>query len=286
MALVFQFLSRWPLCLLHRLGAGCGWLVYILSSGYRRRLQDHARQAGVLEADWRKAVAAAGKMVMEIPRLWLGAPVPVTWDGADHIEHALAEQRGIIFLTPHLGSFEVTAQAYAGRFGVSGSAMTVLYRPARQSWLRQIIEGSRVRPGLHTAPANLAGVKQLIKALRAGQCVGLLPDQVPPEGQGAWVPFFGRDAYTMTLAARLAQQTGARLVLAWGERLPAGAGYKVRVRPFDAVLSQDLVQASAQINAAMERIIRELPSQYLWGYARYKQPRRSELAAGQGGHKE
>nr|WP_315465408.1 lysophospholipid acyltransferase family protein [uncultured Rhodoferax sp.] len=281
MALVFQFLSRWPLCLLHRLGAACGWLVYALSPEYRRRLQDHARQAGVLAPDRRKSIVAAGQMVMELPRLWLGAPVPVAWDGASYIEQALAEQRGIIFLTPHLGSFEVTAQAYASRFGVSGAPMTVLYRPARQKWLRRIIEASRARPGLHTAPANLAGVKQLIKALRAGQCVGLLPDQVPPEGQGAWVPFFGRDAYTMTLAARLAQQTGARLVLAWGERLPAGAGYTVCVRPYDAALSGELLKATAQINAAMEQIIRELPSQYLWGYARYKQPRRPDLEAGQ-----
>ncbi len=286
MALVFQFLSRWPLWLLHHLGAGCGWLVYALSSDYRSRLQNHARQAGIQAVDQRQAVAAAGQMMMELPRLWLGDPVPVAWDGAGHVEQALAEQRGIIFLTPHLGSFEVTAQAYASRFGVSRAAMTVLYRPARQRWLRGIIETSRARPGLHTAPANLAGVKQLIKALRAGQCVGLLPDQVPPDGQGAWVPFFGRDAYSMTLAARLAQQTGARLVLAWGERLRGGKGYKVCVRPYGAELSRDLTEATAQINAAMEQVIRELPSQYLWGYARYKQPRRPDVAVEQESHKE
>jgi KDO2-lipid IV(A) lauroyltransferase len=235
--------------------------VYLLSAEYRHRFRAHAHLAGIRAAEARAAIAAAGHMVLELPRLWLGAPVVVTWDGAHHIEQALADQQGIIFLTPHLGSFEVTAQAYAQRFGAPGSAMTVLYRPARQAWLRRIIEGSRARPGLHTAPANLAGVKQLIKALRAGQCVGLLPDQVPPDGQGAWVPFFGKPAYTMTLAARLAQQTGARVVLAWGERLPAGAGYRVCVQPYDVALSQDVVAATAQINAAMEQVIRALPSQ-------------------------
>lgn len=286
MAFVFQFLSRWPLGILHWLGTVCGWLVYALSSGYRHRFEDHAKLAGISKADRSKAIAAAGHMVMELPRLWLGAPVPVQWDGAEHIEQALAEQRGIIFLTPHLGSFEVTAQAYATRFGGAGAAMTVLYRPARQLWLRRIIESSRARPGLHTAPANLAGVKQLIKALRAGQCVGLLPDQVPPAGQGAWVSFFQRKAYTMTLAARLAQQTGARLVLAWGERLPAGAGYRVCVRPYDAVLSEDLNEATAQINGAMEQIILGMPSQYLWGYGRYKQPRQPDTIPRKEGNKE
>ncbi len=279
MALIFQFLSLWPLRLLHALGAGCGWLVYLVSGAYRRRFRDHAACAGISRADQRLAIEAAGKMVMELPRLWLGAPVPVQWEGAAHIEDALATRQGVLFLTPHVGSFEVTARAFAQRFGPGGAEMTVLYRPARQPWLRRWVEASRALPGLHTAPATLAGVKQLIKALRAGQCVGLLPDQVPPKGQGAWVPFFGRNAYTMTLAARLAQQTGARLVVAWGERLPAGAGYRVCARPYDGQLPPDLIEATAHINVAMERVIRALPSQYLWGYARYKEPRRTDAAA-------
>jgi KDO2-lipid IV(A) lauroyltransferase len=222
-------------------------------------------------------------MVSELPRLWIGPEVPVQWDGAELIDAALESHHGVIFLTPHLGSFEVTARAYAQRFGVARAPMTVLYRPARQVWLRSIIEASRRRPGLATAPANLAGVKQLIKALRSGQAVGLLPDQVPPEGQGAWVPFFGKPAYTMTLAARLAQQTGARVVLAWGERLSGGAGFRVCVRPFDEALSADVVEATLQINRAMERVIHELPGQYLWGYARYKQPRQTDVAPEQKG---
>jgi KDO2-lipid IV(A) lauroyltransferase len=61
--------------------------------------------------------------------------------------------------------------------------------------------------------------------------VGLLPDQVPPDGMGVWAPFYGRPAYTMTLAARLVQQTGAALLLIWAERLPAGRGWVLRVSP-------------------------------------------------------
>jgi KDO2-lipid IV(A) lauroyltransferase len=222
-------------------------------------------------------------MVMELPRLWLGDPVPVEWDGAGHIEQALAEQRGIIFLTPHLGSFEVTAQAYASRFGASGAAMTVLYRPARQVWLRRIIEASRSRPGLQTAPANLGGVKQLIKALRSGQCVGLLPDQVPPDGQGAWVPFFGRDAYTMTLAARLSAQTGATVLVGFGERLSFGRGYVLHIFELKQALSENLETAVQQMNAEMEALIRSCPTQFLWGYGRYKEPRKEAAKDTQGG---
>ncbi|MFN4149273.1 MAG: lysophospholipid acyltransferase family protein, partial [Rhodocyclaceae bacterium] len=209
----------------------------------------------------------------ELPRLWFGAPVPVRWDGAEHIESALAQARGLIFLTPHLGCFEVTAQAYAARFAPAHGPITVLFRPSRQAALRDVVARSRARAGLAAAPATLAGVKQLLKALRAGHAVGLLPDQVPPKGLGVWAPFFGRPAYTMTLAARLARQSGATLLLAWGERLPRAAGFVVHVQPFEPLLSEDATEAATQINAAMETLIRRCPEQYLWAYARYKTPR-------------
>ena len=248
-------------------------MAFLLSPEYRRRFVAHAALAGVPRRQWLAAVGASGRMVAELPRLWLGAAVPIQMDGAEHVEAALAAQRGIVFLTPHLGCFEITAQAYAARYGVAGNPMTVLYRPPRKAWLDAVVQASRQRPGLATAPTSLAGVKQLIKALRAGQSVGLLPDQVPPDGMGVWAPFFGQPAYTMTLSARLALQTGATVLLAWGERLPWGRGYVVHVAPLQQDLSDDMAQAAAHINRAMEQLIAQAPSQYLWGYARYKAPR-------------
>ena len=82
----------------------------------------------------------------------------------------------------------------------------------------------------------------------------------------------------MTLGAKLAMQTGARIVLAWGERLPGGKGYCIHVEPMHEELSEDLETAVLQINKAMEGLIRQCPEQYLWGYARFKRPRHEELA--------
>ena len=155
--------------------------------------------------------------------------------------------------------------------------MTVLYRPPRQAWLREVVEASRARPGLATAPTTLAGVRQLIVALKRGEAVGLLPAQVPPEGQGLWAPFFGQPAYTMTLSARFARLPNTRVLLAWGERLSWGRGYVVHILPLEQVLeaplSGEMSELTAQINLAMERVIGLCPQQYLWGYARYKSPR-------------
>jgi Kdo2-lipid IVA lauroyltransferase/acyltransferase len=267
---LFRALSLLPLPVLHGLGWVLGWLSFLLSVRYRRRLLDHAAQAGYAQGLALRSVGEAGKLVAELPRLWLGRPVRVDWDGAAHIEAAQAGGSGVLFLTPHLGCFEITAQAYARRFG-ERHPMTVLFRPARQAALRDLVAGARQRPGLHTAPTTLAGVKQLIKALKAGDAVGLLPDQVPPSGQGVWAPFFGRDAYTMTLSARLAQAGNTQVLISWGERLGWGRGYRVHVRPFGP-LDSDPVQAARQINQAMEALVRECPAQYLWSYDRYKTP--------------
>lgn len=273
MALVFRLFSGLPLWLLHALGAVLGWLVFLCSPRYRRRFLDNARTAGYGFAAVRPAVASAGRMVAELPRLWLGRTPRCEWEGDACLEQAYAAGRGVVFLTPHLGCFEIAAQCVAQRYAPRHGPLTVLYRPARQAWLASLMADARNRPGLETAPTTLAGVRQMIRALRGGHAVGLLPDQVPPQDMGLWAPFFGRDAYTMTLSARLAQQTGATVLLSWGERLPLGRGYRLHFRALPHALDADLHTAVCQVNRAMEQLVRECPGQYLWGYARYKHPK-------------
>jgi len=284
-------LSGWPLSILHALGGALGWAGYLLSPTYRRRFRANVAQAGVDPGAWRPAIAEAGRLLMELPSLWMRPagesilPI-VRWDGDALIDAAHAQGRGIVFLTPHMGCFEVTAQAYAECYAGRHGPITVLYRPARKPWLRELVDTARARPGLATAPATLSGVRQMMRALHRGEAVGLLPDQVPPDEMGVWAPFFGKPAYTMTLASRLAQHTGAVLLLAWGERLPKGRGYVVHLAPFDEALpagASAQAESAAAVNRAMERLIRRCPQQYLWGYDRYKTPRRittSEAAAG------
>lgn len=273
MPVAFQIFSILPLWLLHALGAVLGWVVFCASPTYRRRFIAHAALAGYGFAQVRAGVAHAGRMVAELPRLWLGAPPPCRLVGEECVQQAYAAGRGIVYLTPHLGCFELCAQATARRWSGEHGPITVLYRPARQPWLAKVMETARNRPGMQAVPTTLAGVRQMIKALRRGEAVGLLPDQVPPEGQGHWAPMFGRNAYTMTLAARLALQTNAAVVLVRCERLSWGRGFVVFFEPLPVPLNAHLETAVLQINQAMEHVIRQCPEQYLWGYGRYKQPR-------------
>jgi len=276
LSVLFRLLSRLPLRWVHALGAALGWLTYLLSSTYRRTLRANLAQAGLDEPQLRRsAIAHAGRQGIEAAWLWQrpAADIAGCVQEAEpgHLAALLAERRPLLLLTPHLGSFEASAQYYATQPLAGQRPMTVLFRPPRKEALRRLI-GERARPGLLLAPASLAGVRMLMRALRNGHTAGILPDQVPSQGEGAWVGFFGRPAYTMTLPARLAAASGARIVFALCERLPAGRGYRLRLVPFDEPSSGDIEQDTQRLNLALEALIRQCPTQYLWGYNRFKSP--------------
>lgn len=279
MTWVFRFFSRWPLPALHAIGAVLGWLIWFCSPVYRRNFRAQVSQAGLPFAQARPAIADAGRLVAELPRLWLrphdqSCLAEVQVHGREWVDAVRAQGRGVIFFSAHCGSFELAPQALAELYG----PVTALYRPSRQPWLARLMLASRQRPGLSMAPASLAGIRQMLKALRSGGAVALLTDQVPPDGWGLWAPFFGKPAYSMTLAAKLAMQSGAALIPVRTERLPGGRGYDLRFLPPVAGLETppvpDLMTAVTLVNQANEALILSLPGQYLWAYARYKQPRR------------
>lgn len=273
---LFELASRVPLPLLHAAGIALGWVAYAFSRSFRTALGANLAQAGYTSARLkRQVIGEIGKSIMELPVVWMRplrqvADLVRDTSGWEHIAAAHEQGRPIVFLTPHLGCFEITAQVYAFRAPVT-KPITVLYRPPRKSALTPLIE-ERQRKKLKLAPADLTGVRALMRALKRGEAAGILPDQTPRFGEGVWAPFFGRPAFTMTLPGRLARSSGALLLLAYAERLPWGRGYRLTVRPFDGVMSDDLDQAAAQLNAALESLIRECPSQYLWNYQRYRAP--------------
>ena len=271
MVFLFRVLSFLPLSVLHALGGGLGRLTYWLSPTYRRHLRENLAQAGVDPA-LRGAVAAeAGKQMLELSRIWMrtleeAIAQVVEVVGWEYVDAAHRSGRGIVFLTPHLGCFEITAQYLSAHFPI-----TVLYRPPKRISLQQLIEMGRRRARLHLAPADLTGVRSLIKAIKRGQAIGLLPDQAPKTGEGVWLDFFGRPAYTMTLAARLTE-TGATTLMTWGERLPGGRGYRVHFSPPQVTLEGNTIERAQRINNEVEHLVHRCPAQYLWGYNRYKRP--------------
>jgi KDO2-lipid IV(A) lauroyltransferase len=270
---VSRLLARLPLSWLHRAGVALGWIVYWCSSRYAARLRENLYASGLCSGDAqcealrRRAVAEAGKAMLELIVVWFGsddkvARLAVACDGWDVVEAARARGKGIIIVTPHLGCFEMVSLYFVQRL-----PMTVMYRQPRVAWLEPIMIAGRSRWQATVVPANLRGVRAFYRTLQQGGTVGLLPDQAPKAGEGVWADFFGRPAYTMTLVGRLQRATGAAIVMVFAERLADGRGYHMH---FEEVPTAQFDEAA--LNRAIEAQVRRRPEQYLWSYYRYKAP--------------
>ena len=264
-------IARLPLWLLHGLGTVLGWTLYGISPTYRRHLKENLERAGYRDTSIRRAaIAAAGQMLTETPVMWLRpqervAALVKEVEGLDVALAARDRGRALLFLTPHMGCFEIAAQYAAQHLPI-----TVLYRAPKVTWLDPLMREGRGRGRIRLVPADFTGVRELFAALKRREAAGFLPDQVPGAGEGEWQPFFGKLAYTATLAPKLALREDIACFLAYAKRLPRGAGYTITIRPYPKGLPND--NPTRALNRALEGLVRECPEQYLWGYNRYKSP--------------
>ena len=283
---LFKCAAWLPLWLLRGIGLALGWLVWGASRRYRRVMRDNwqaALTSGRLSLGgrpaariFRDAIGHAGLIATELPKIWCDpkAAQKMSVRGLEQVQALTRQGTPILFLTPHLGAFELSARKLAAYF-----PMTVLYRPARQAPLRRLMEALRPMRGLVTAPANASGVRQLLRALKNGQAVGMLPDQVPSQGDGVWADFFGKPAYTMTLPIRLAQATGAALVWVLAVRTQQGWHMDLSIWKLANEFSGlSLQEAAALMNEELMAQVSRAPEQYLWAYNRYKNPGRHGVA--------
>lgn len=270
--LIAKLLSSLPLSMIHHVGAGFGRLFHALIPSTKAILVENLQHSGLFaEGDaCDKAIEAniaeSGKTIIESLAMWAADDKRVLgWvkqvKGWEHVVQAVAQGKGIIFLTPHLGSFEITSVYYAAKHPI-----TVLYRPPRKKWLETLMNKGRSKGQVHLAPTNRVGVKMLLQALHRGEAIGILPDQIASKGEGEWAPFFGRPAYTMALVSRLAEKTGAAVLMAFGERLPKGQGFVIHLTKLDTAD----VATPTLLNLAIETQVRQAPLQYLWNYNRHK----------------
>lgn len=263
-------LSWLSLATVHRWGAIVGRIVFLLSPKSRHLIYKNLKESHLYK-DERSVKQAAklnslesGKSILEILAIWQwpqdkAVALVKSCHNWHLVKDALARGKGLIFLTPHLGCFEITSIYYASKHPI-----TVLFRPPKKSWLSALIDSGRSKGLVKLAPANMQGVRALMHALKKGEAVGILPDQIPATGEGEWADFFGKPAYTMTLASKLAEKTGATVIMAYGERLADGEGYEIHLTKLDSIATPTL------LNQAIERQIAQKPEQYLWRYNRYK----------------
>jgi Kdo2-lipid IVA lauroyltransferase/acyltransferase len=270
LSILLKPLNYLPLRVLHVLGAALGWLLFYCMPHAKKmaianiKLSQLVNSKVEVDEIARQSFVSLGKAMLETPAIWQKKesellPMVKHVHGWELVKDALALGKGIIFLTPHLGCFEITSIYYGSKH-----ATTILYRPPKLKWLQSIMNAGRARTGVTLAEANAGGVRKLMQALKRGEAIGILPDQIPKAGEGEWADFFSKPAYTMSLASKLAEKTGASVIMAFGERLENGSGYAIHLKKIDSIATPAL------LNKAIEAQIAQKPGQYLWSYNRYK----------------
>lgn len=219
----------------------------------------------------RRSLIETGKLLAEYPVLWFRSKSRVLSlirqvSGENLINDAINSDKGVIIAAPHVGNWEIVGMYIAPHY-----PMTCLYRAQRQAWVDNMLIKVRNRFDIRLAPTDASGIKQLLKALKLKQVVGILPDQNPGQGTGVFVPMFGINTYSPVLLSRLANKTGAQVIFSYAERLPWGRGFHLHFLPAPAGVDQDdPEQAAACVNQGIEDCIRRLPQQYWWSYKRFR----------------
>ena len=277
---LIRFFSWLPLWLSHAIGAGIGRCLYLIPNSLRDITVINLK---LCFPEWGsqqrrkityKSLIETGKSATEIGTLWHWKPSRIAKlvqgvSGEEIVQTAQKKDRGIIFLTPHLGAWEIAGLHLALTY--PDHKLTVLYRPQRYKPLDNFILQARERAGARLVPTAARGVKALHHALADKQNIGILPDQDPGNNGGIFAPFFGVSANTMALVSRLAQKSGAPVIYIYAERLPKGKGYHIHFHDAsDTVNDSDTVQSATAINQGIEYCVREHPEQYQWNYRRFK----------------
>ncbi|MEX0739277.1 MAG: lysophospholipid acyltransferase family protein [Pseudohongiella sp.] len=273
---LLRLLSWIPLPLLHRLAGLIGALVYVLPTETRRvTLINLQRVFPELALDERKRLARRSiqetlKAGFELGHMWYGSVEHAMSlikgiQGKEYIDDALASGRSIIYCSPHLGNWELM-----GLYVSTLAPLTTLYKPPKLTGLNDLIADARARAGADLVATDRAGVVKLTRALQQGASTGILPDQQPREG-GVFAPFFGHQAYTMTLVSKLAARSNAVVLFTFARRLPGGTGFELICMPADADIAHaDSSQAAAALNRSVEACVRLAPEQYQWEYKRFR----------------
>ena len=273
----FKFFGTIPLPILRFLGKAFGLLTWILSKRYRSQFKSNWSQAEkadksrkMQESSFFNAIANSGQILFETAKIWTYRDTVslVEKKGINLIKEAVKAHNGLIFLTPHLGAFEL-----APRILSEYTSLTVMYRPPKHEDLHELLVYFRAAENIELVKTDYAGVKSLIKSLKSGNCIGILPDQVPQRGAGKWTPFFERLAYTNTLVIRIAKLTSAPIAWVSCVESPKGWSFSVHIWDLKFDKNSDENEGLIKLNNKLEELIYEHPEQYLWGYDRFKKPR-------------
>lgn len=194
----------------------------------------------------------------------------VTYEGFEHYENAVGRGKGVIFLTAHFGAWELSCFAHS----LFGNPMKFVVREIDNPKVERLIESYRGLSGNKPIDKKNAS-RDILKALRNNETIGILVDQNTTRDEGVFVDFFGIPASTTPAVATLALRTGAAVIpgfMIWDSQTRK---YRLHFdRPLELISTgdpaRDIVENTQAFNAVLEKVIRQYPDQWLWIHRRWK----------------
>jgi KDO2-lipid IV(A) lauroyltransferase len=266
-----------PLALVHSIGAMIGRLAW-WHKGNARRITEINLQLCFPSMNTaerqnlaKRSLIETGKQLIECAWIWHRPQAQIVakireWRGLSLFEDALAENRGVIIVSPHIGNWELCSLPLSMH-----APFTYFYRSPRNPAIDPLLIKWRAHLGGQPALLNAGGIRTGLRILKSGGVVGILPDQEPDFENGHFAPFFGESALTMTLLSKLANRSKAKVLMCVCERLSNASGWRVNFLDADSAVSDaDTAKAVAAVNRDVERCIALCPEQYVWNYKRFK----------------
>ncbi len=259
-------------------GAAIGFLAFYLLRRERTRAIGHLAHVFADKSEpWvhrtaRRCFISLGRGLLEVmlmsPRR-LARFVEIEREGDENLKKALSRKRGVVFVTGHIGNWELMAGKVAGLYPVS-----VIAAPIEPEQVNDTIVGLRARMGVRTILRSRPGAsRELIRAFRENRVLGILIDQ-DTDVESAFVDFMGRPAWTPTAAASMAIKFGAPIVFGYIQRGDDNR-HTIRIEgPLDLTLTndteKDVVANTAMLTKKIEDVVKKNPEQWVWMHRRWR----------------
>jgi KDO2-lipid IV(A) lauroyltransferase len=276
---LLKIVGALPRPLARAAGISIAWTVYLLHGKLRRvgmrnlELAFPDKSRGERKKILRGVFTSLGRQVAEVclfPKYTReNVSKIVVYEGFENFERALARGKGVLFLTAHLGAWELSAFAHS----LYGHPLKIVMRPLDNPYLDRMTRAYRTMHGNKTVDKDFA--RGLIAALRKGETVGVLMDTNMIASQGVFVDFFGMKACTASGAARVALKTDAAVVPGFTIWDPVLQKYRLRFDPAVELIrtnnnDADVVANTAKFTKVIEEYVRRYPDQWLWVHRRWK----------------
>lgn len=279
--IIFTFwlrgISLLPFSWLRTLGSIIGRIGLNFSKKASNRLNNNLLITGFATPDTVKSISKQtagelGKTLIEtICVAWLKEKAYCDslvkhWQGFDLVLEQERLGHPLVFLTPHIGNFEIAIKATFSRLS---KPITVLYKPSKNEWFHHLMLSGRTEDNIKPVPTTSRGVMALVKALRRSEAIGVLPDSVASQGDGVWVEFFNHKVFATTLSAKMAMVENAATFVVGSYRVKGG--FDLEFIPYIRK-TDDITIIVQNIYGIIEGIISKAPTQYFWSYDRFRTP--------------